>query len=224
MATTLYRLAEESARIIYGGNIPVAGKVSLEELKISTCQVINQLLKTDYLQVNGRLGEAIPNGTVLALYENIEVTKWKNVSQCQLPIKPIKLPRNMGVFKLFDPDDPSKEYIPLQNGQWGLLLSQPLLNDLLGQCGYENYGMQIVFTKDITNSDPLNPTKVSMYLAIMDMSQYGDYDPLPVLPEMEWMIKKEVCALYGVEVTSDKVVDPGRKEQKGVPINQQTQS
>jgi len=224
MATTVYKIADECARIIYGGNIPDAGKVHIEELKTSVCQVVNQLLKTEYLQINGKLGEKIPNGTVLGLYEDIEVTSWKNVSQCMLPVKPIKLPRNIGVYSIFDPENPSFEFIPLQNGQWGLLQSQPLINDLLGQCGYENYGMQIVFTKDISSGDVNNPTKVSMRLVIMDISQYGDFDPLPILPEMEFSVKQQVCALYGAEMVSDKVIDPGRKEMKGVPINQQSQS
>lgn len=224
MATTVFKLAEECGRIIYGGNIPVAGKVDIEELKISVCQVVNSLLKTEYFQINNKMGEAIPNGTVLGLYESIAVTKWKNVSQCTLPVKPIKLPRNMGVFSIFDPENPSFEFIPLQMGQWGLLQSQPMINDILGQCGYENFGMQVVFTKDISSDDPNNPTLVNMRLAILDISQYGDYDPLPILPEMEFTVKQQVCALYGAELVADKIVDAGHKEQRGIPINQQTQS
>lgn len=221
---TIWRLAEECARIIYGGNIPVSGKVHLNELKISLGQVINQLLKIDYLQINGRLGETIPNGTCLGLYENIAVTKFKNKSQALLPVKPIKLPRNMGIFSVFDPENPDNEYIPLQMGQSSLIQSQPLLSDLLGQAGYSNYGMQIVFTRDITGPDVNNPVTVSMRLAIMDINQYGDYDPLPVLPEMEWQIKQEVCKIYGVLIPSDKLVDAGHKEQKGVPTTQQAQT
>src|ERR1700688_1605206 len=111
--TTIYKLSEECLRIISGGNIPVATKVALDEVKISVCQVANQLLKTEYFQINSQIGEAIPNGTVLGLYEGISVTKWKNVSACTLPIKPLRLPRNMGVYAIFDPDDPSLEFIPL---------------------------------------------------------------------------------------------------------------
>lgn len=223
-AVTIYRLAEECLRIISGGNPPVASKVNINELKISIGQVSNQLLKTEYFQVNLKTKEVIPNGTVIGLYENIAVTKYKNVSQATLPIMPIKLPRNMGVFMVFDPENPSLQFIPLQMGQWGLLQSQPLINDILGQCGYEPFGMQVLFTKDITNNDLNNPTTVSMRLAIMDISLYGDYDPLPILPEMEFMVKQQVCAMYGAEIVSDKVVDSGRKEQKGIPVNQQTQT
>lgn len=224
MATTIYRIAEECGRIIYGGNIPIAGKVSIYELKISVGQVINTLLKTEYFQINGRLGETIPNGTILALYEGIPVTKFQGKSAAKLPVKPVKLPRNMGVWSIFPDGQPDKEYIPLQMGQWGLLRSQPLLNDLLGQCGYEVYGDQILFTKDLSQPIQSPQPTVSMRLVLMDISQYGDYDPLPVLPEMEWDIKKQVCALYGAEVPADKIVDPGRKEQKGVPLTEQKQT
>ena len=221
---TIYRLAEECGRIIYGGNIPVAGKVALPELKVACGQVINSLLKIDYFQVNSRTREMIPNGAVIGLYENIPLTKFHGKSQAALPIKPIKLPRNMGVWSVFDANNPDNEYIPLQMGQASLLKSHPLLNGLLGQCGYTNYGMQIVFTKDLTSPDPTNPALVSMRLVIMDISQYGDYDPLPILPEMEFQVKQEVCKMYGALIPSDKIVDPGHKEQHGIPTEQQTQT
>lgn len=222
-ASTLYLIADECLRIISGGNIPDATKVDIAEIKLSVAEVCNSLLKIEHFQINGKIGEAIPNGTVLGLYENIPAVAYKNVSKAVLPVKPIKLPRNMGLYSIFDPENPAMEYIPLQMGQWGLLQSQPLINDLLGQCGYENFGMEVLFTKDISGPDPDNPTLVSMRLAIMDASQYGDYDPLPILPEQVWQVKKEVCAMYGAEVVADKITDAGHKEQKGIPINQQTQ-
>lgn len=220
---TIYRLAEECLRIISGGNIPIASKVHINEIKISCGQVINSLLKVDYFQVNAKLGETIPNGTVMGLYEDIPVTSWRGKSAAKLPVKPIKLPRNMGVWSVFPSDDPDKEFIPVPMGQFALLQSQPLLSNLLNQCGYSVYGDQVLFTKNLSTPNPNDPLKVSMRLAIMDISLYGDFDPLPVLPEMEWQIKQQVCAMYGAEVVADKIVDPGRKEQKGIPINQQNQ-
>lgn len=224
-AVTIYRIAEEAARIIYGGNIPVAGKVSLYELKIACAQVANSLLKTDLLTINGPMKEAIPNGTVLGLYENIPVTSWRNKSAATLPIKPLKLPRNMGIYSVFDSANPDREFLPLQMGQYAMSQSQPeIISNLMGQCGYENFGMQIIFTKDLSTPDPTSPFLVSMRLAILDITQYGDYDILPILPEMEWQIKQEVVKMFVGEQVSDKVVDPGRKEQKGIPLPQQSQT
>lgn len=222
MATTLYRLSEECLKIISGGKIPVATGISFNEIKIAICQKCNELLKIDYLQINTKLGEAIPNGSVLGLYDNITVTKFKNKSQALLPVKPLKLPRNMGVWSVFPTDNPDNEFIPLEMGQWSLLKSQPLINNLLGQVGYEVYGNQILFTKDITI--PNENVMVGMRLVILDFSQYGDWDPIPILPEMEFQIKQEIVKLYSGESVPDKTVDPSVNEQKNIPITQQRQA
>ncbi len=221
-ALTLYRLGEEISRMLNGGKIPTATNVSLNELKISICQVANSLLKTDYFQVNAKWGEMIPNGSVIGYYPEVVVETWKNKSRAKLPVKPIKLPRDMGVFSVFPSGEPDKEMIPLQMGEWSLLKSQPLINDLLGQVGRTTYGEWIEFTRDITR--PGENVTVDMRLVILDFSQYGDYDPLPLLPEHEWQIKQEVVKLYSGEPIADKTVDPSVNEQKNTPIKQQSQA
>lgn len=227
---TPLRLAQEIKKLLDGGDIPIASNVSLGEIKISIGQVLNQLLKIDYFQTNLAIGEKIPNGSVLALYEGIAVTSWNRKSKATLPVKPLKLPRNMGVFAIYPNYNETsnsvyeldKEFIPLQMGQGALVKSQPMINDLLGQVGYETFGDTVIFTKDIKEQFP--NIVLAMRLAIMDISQYGDYDILPILPEMEWQIKQEVVKLYGGEPIPDKVVDSTNKEQKDVPIIQQQQS
>lgn len=225
---TIYRIAEQALSLIEGGNAPAASSISISELKIACGQVINSLLKTDYLSINTKMGEAIPNGSMLALYENIEVISSNGKSQCTLPIKPLKLPRNMGVWAIYPKYTASsnyeydKEFIPLQMGQGALLKSQPLLNDLLGQVGYENFGEKVYFTKDIKSIFP--DVVVAMRLAIMDISNYGDYDMLPILPEQEWQVINEVAKIYLQQPTTNKTVDLTTKEQVGIPINQQKQS
>ena len=131
----------------------------------------------------------------------------------------------MGIYSVFDSQNPDREFIPLQMGQFAMSRSQPsIVSGVLGQCCYENFGMQIVFTKDL--STPLGTPQfmVSMRLAILDITQYSDFDILPILPEMEWPIKKEVVAMFAGEQVSDKIVDPGVKEQKGIPLPQQAQT
>lgn len=219
---TLYRLSEEILKMISGGDIQNATNISINEIKISIGQVVNQILKVEHFSVNEKMGEKIPNGSVLGLYESIAVTKYRDVTQCQLPIKPLKLPRNMGVFSIWATGFPSKEFIPLQMGQTNLLQSQPLINGLLGQVGYECFGSQIVFTKNILAAD--NNQTVDMRLAIMDISQYGDFDLLPILPEMEWQVKQEVVKLYSGIGVADMLVDPTTKQQQNIPLPQQQQT
>lgn len=226
---TIYRLAEQASSLIEGSNLGAASSISLNELKIACGNVINSLLKIEHFSVNEKLGEKIPNGSVLGWYENIAVTSLGNgKSKAVLPIKPLKLPRNMGVFAIYPKYttlggyEYDKEFIPLQMGQAGLLKSQPLLNDLMGQVGYENFGLDLIFTKDIKSLFP--DVVLAMRLAIMDVSQYGDFDVLPILPEMEMQVIQEVYKLYSSQATRDAVVDSTAKEQKGIPLNQQKQS
>ena len=224
---TLYRIAEQTLNLIEGGNPAAADSIDLPELKIACGQVINSLLKTEYFSVNVGMRETIPNGSVLGLYEGIEVFTSNGKSQAILPIKPLKLPRNMGVWAIYPKYttssnyDYDKEFIPLQMGQGGLIKSQPLINDLLGQVGYECFGDRIIFTKDIKTLYP--DVVVAMRLAIMDIDQYGDFDTLPLLPEQEWQVIQEVVKIYSSQPTANKIVDSSVKEQAGVPIQNQKQ-
>jgi hypothetical protein len=79
--------------------------------------------------------------------------------------------------------------------------------------------MDVIFTKDLKSLFP--NIKLAMRLAIMDISMYGDYDPLPILPEQEWQVINEVYKLYATQVVPDKLVDPTVDESKGSPTLQQ---
>ena len=169
------------------------------------------------------MGESVPNGTVLGLYQGISVTKdGTGYSKCTLPIKPLNLPRNMGVWSVYPAGQQDKEFIPLQMGQINLLRSQPMINDLLGQVGYEVLGETLRFTQDLTNGGTQTAT-VDMRLAVLDMDQYDDYTMLPIPPEWEWDIIKEVYGLYTTQPIPDKVVDATVAEQMRIPINDQRQ-
>lgn len=228
MATTIYKIAEQILDILEGDTPSASSSVDLNTMKIAIGQVINQMLRVEHLQVNEAMGEKIANGSVLGWYENIDVVTSNGKSKCSLPIKPMKLPRNMGIFAVYPRYETNgnyeldKEFIPLQMGQAGLLRSQPMINELLGQVGYENYGMEVVFTKDIKSLFP--DVKLAMRLAIMDISEYGDYDILPILPEQEWAVVQEVYKVYSTQPVPSRLVDATTSEDKGTPVNQQKQA
>ena len=226
--TTIYRITEQVYSLLSGGDPKAASSISMGELKIAIGQTLNAMLKTEYFSVNLKMGELIPNGSVLALYENIEVVSSNGKSQATLPIKPLKLPRNIGVYAIYPKYDNSsnyeydKEFIPLQMGQGGLIKSQPLFNDLLGLVGYECFGDKIIFTKDIKNLFP--DVVLAMRLAVMDISQYDDYTALPILPEMEMQVIQEVYKLFMTQPVASKVVDSTVDEAQGIPVSQQKQT
>ncbi len=225
---TIYRLAESCFSLIEGGNPAAASSITFNELKIACGNVINSLLKIEHFSINEKMNEKIPNGSVLGWYENIAVESYNGKSRSILPIKPLKLPRDMGVFGVYPKFTTNgnyeldKEFIPLQMGQSALLKSQVLINDLMGQVSRETFGMEVIYSKDLKSLFP--NIVVAMRLAVMDISQYGDWDSLPILPEQEMTVIQEVVKLYSGQPTRDAVVDSTAKEQKGTPINQQRQS
>lgn len=219
--STKYGISEQILRLLSGGNIPVASKVHILEVKKAVEQCLNKMLKMEYLQLNIPAMELIPNGASVATYTGIAVEQYGSVSKSTLPAFPLKLPRGIGVYQIFDPANPDCPFIPLEMGQKGLLSTQPLISGLLGQVGYEWYGMDIIYTSDLTQPTPI---EVTMRLAVLDISQYSDYDILPIPSDMEFDVIQEVYKLFATEPIADKLVDPGVNEQRNVPVNQQRQS
>lgn len=221
MGKSKIQLAEQAQRILAGGNVGSALKYHIRELVISVCQVGNQLLKMEYMQTNVPMGEMIPAGACIATYDTgIYAFKYKNTSAINLPVAPMRLPRDMGCYAVYPADNPYAEFIPLQMGQAGLILTQGLLSNLAGGIGYERFGLLVVFTKDITI--PNQQVPIGVRLVVLDFNAYDDYTPLPLAADHEWAIVKEVVAMYAQEPVPDKLVDPGVKEQR-IPIKEQTQ-
>ena len=51
-AITIYRLSEQILSLIEGGDPKAASSISINEIKISCGQVINNILKTEYFGVD----------------------------------------------------------------------------------------------------------------------------------------------------------------------------
>lgn len=219
MATTKYKIAESIVRIFNGGEIPVATKLKIDEAKYAVEQCLNKMLKMEYLNTNIPMGELIPNGASIATYTGIAITQYGTRSKSTLPAMPLKLPRGIGVYEIFDPANMTP-FIPLEMGQYKLLQSQSLINNLLGNVGYEWYGTDIIYTSDLTQPSPIT---VTMRLVVLDIAQYSDWDILPIPADMEWDVVAEVLKMYMPEPIADKLVESGRTEQRNVPINQQRQ-
>jgi hypothetical protein len=220
--TTLYKISEEILKLLNAGNIQAASTASIGEIKIAVCQVANSLLKTEHFSVNEKMGEKIPNGSVVATYEGIAPTSTAgSKSEASLPAMPLKLPRGMGVWAVYLTENPDNQFIPLQMGQSVLIQSQPQLSELLGQIGYETRAAKLRFTKDLPLLFP-NKT-LTVELILMDISEYDDYQVLPLLPEHEWEIKQQVYKLYAGVGIPDKLVDSSNADQQNLPTKQQQQ-
>lgn len=178
-----------------------------EEVMEAINQVINANLKTQFYTETLAGGETVPEGHVLAYYENVTVTAWNGISKSVLPAFPVKLPRNMGVYSITKTNDPFTNFIPVPMGQIGFVQAQRGMSDLLGQVGYEVRGKEVWYNKNLTTQSPA-VTQVNMQLVVMDISRYNDYEPLPVQADMEDLIIEQVVAKWMGQPKKPKVNDP----------------
>jgi hypothetical protein len=213
---TLYILAEQIRKAVVGAQPGLAAKLKIDDFKRAACQAINKLLKVEQFSTIMPNGEMIPEGSVIASYDEVAVTTYKNVARCILPALPVRLPRNMGVWHISRCDDIHCPFIPVQNGQIAMAQAEPLINDGLGIPMYEVFGNEVIFNIDVTDAAELDPIveEVFIRLVVADVSTLGDFDVLPIPADMESDVIMAAAQLLGVTPAPDKVTDPTTDQQQ----------
>lgn len=202
------KLTDQILRLYSGGSANDEKEISRDDINLLVGQTINRLLKTEHLSVNMQSGELYPPHTLITTYfVDLSSNSSNNpYVHAFLPVFPISLPRNIGVWSVSSPSC-QDEYIPLQTGQQSLISSQDQLVFLETQVGYWVEGNVINFLTDITES-PYNESKVRIQLLIVDPTIQGEYDYLQIPVEMEDAVVKEVLTLIGaLPKVVDKVSD-----------------
>lgn len=209
--TTKYLIAEQALTIIAGGYPDIAEAVQLVDMYPAIEQIINTLLKTEQFSVNLPSGEMMPENLMVGIYENIatsSIVSTRNhtsISKATLPIQPISLPKNMGIYQIYNQDYPDSPFIPIQAGQRALLKTDALLSDFLGQVSYEVKGRTIFFNKDLPKYE-INT--VTMELVVLDLSLYGETDILPIPADMTSAVVEHLLSRYGSVIPESGSVNP----------------
>jgi hypothetical protein len=210
---TRYKIAEQILLMLKGGNIKAATSIEIEDIIESVGQYINAHFKQEQLSVNMPSGETIPEGLMLAAYGDttpIVPVQYKGVSKITLPIPPVALPRNMGVYHVSRLQDINDGFIPLQTGQLALIKGERLISDLLGQVGYEVVGNDVIFNKDLTTE---NGTTIYLRLVVFDINSFDDYTNLPLPADMEATIIQECFKLFSMQMPASHIDDPSAERQ-----------
>lgn len=214
---TIYSISQQVLKLMEGE--PASNKkFAMQEIKGYIVQSINGLIKAQHVTDELAAGETIPDGSVLAEYDNVPVEKYKNVARATLPAMPVKLPLNMGIFHVSKTDDIINGFIPFESGQLQMIGEEPLISDILGQIGYEQMGKYIIFNKDITtNQEEYRITEVYMKLIVKDLSLYGDFDLLPIPSSMDIQVIQEVYQILSNQYPANKKVDVINKQPEVEP-------
>jgi hypothetical protein len=165
--------------------------IDTREINLLMNQSINKVLK---LQVADSFKAGlvdVPKCNLLEYTCAVTADAGNNRSYITLPAIPLTLPMDMGIWSIAAATGAMTPYIPIP-AQDVLVFQGVNLSYLEGKVGYYLQGKRVYFTKNITLAANGTVTSVVVNLLVMDFSQIGDNDVLPISPEVESAIIDDV--------------------------------
>lgn len=156
-------------------------KLDDREVKLHISQAINSLFKIEI--VNGFETES-----AIATYE--ELSKKDETHYVDLPISPVSLPKNQGIWRVYQTGCPWQPYVPIRSGDFDIMQGTATAF-IEGHVGYYQDGMKIRFTQSV-------PEKITLKLIVNDPGKAEGNDPLPIPRDMETKVIQAVFELLGV--------------------------
>jgi hypothetical protein len=196
---TLARLTEEIrrkyVRSFAGGNIQPT--LLDGEVRPMIERVTNELLSAEYKSAS-KVGMIDIPTCVVAKYAARAVATSGGVSTATMPVMPIRMPYEMGLWSVVPEQGVVKAYIPIPTGMADVLSGFDEM-ELDNQIGYRVAGRTVTFTKDLSAlGTPV--TSVTMYLLVADLSVIVETDPWPIAADMEAaLITRVVELLLGAQ-------------------------
>lgn len=200
----------DSVLIKLAGGIPPSGfPIDERDIWQSLEHRLNAMFKLRHFDTL-KSGDTLPEHAMIATYENIAVTSFGEKSKSTLPITPISLPKNMGVYGIYNPAYPDLWFIPIQRGQRMLLNTDSLLSELFGQISYEPKDRTIIYSTDLTL---FGITSVTMELCVFEISEYSKTDVLPIPADYLDEIEKDLIQEFAPVVPATALVNNFTTEQ-----------
>lgn len=196
MATTKYILAEQIQRLyarFLDKNNP-SDVIDIREVKLLVNQSVNKVLK---LQVADSFKAGmvdVPKCNLVEYTCTVTDETANNRSYITLPVIPLTLPMDMGIWSIAAATGAMTPYIPIP-AQDVLVFQGANLSYLEGKVGYYLQGKKVYFTKNITLTANGSVTSVIVNLLVSDFSQLSDTDMLPISPEVESAIIDDVLQI-----------------------------
>lgn len=152
------------------------------EIKLHISQVVNSLFKIER-------ASGINSETAFATYAGVS-SEDIDTHYVDLPIAPISLPKNEGIWRVYQSGCPWKPYVPIRSGDFDVMQGTST-SFIEGHTGYYQDGMKIRFTRKV-------PDNITMKLIVNDPNKAGGNDPLPIPRDMEARVIQSVFELLGL--------------------------
>lgn len=165
--------------------------IDTREINLIMNQSINKVLKLQVADSFKAGSVDVPKCNLLEYTCAVTADAGNNRSYITLPAIPLTLPMDMGIWSIAAATGAMTPYIPIP-AQDVLVFQGANLSYLEGKIGYYLQGKRVYFTKNITLTANGTVTSVVVNLLVMDFSQIGDNDVLPISPEVESAIIDDV--------------------------------
>jgi hypothetical protein len=188
--TTVRSIAEQIARIYVKSTDRENIKPNMERQEIIplVLQLCNQFLAIKPIDRYGGLHTDNISSLSIATYTGISVTQDGTHYTATLPVRPVHLPHDIGVWEIYPDGKFISPYIPVPLSLWGVMGDIEEV-DLDDQIGFWVEGNKVYFTRNP------NVSTVKIKLLVVDPNQLADTDPLPVPKDMEVEIIKEALKI-----------------------------
>jgi hypothetical protein len=165
--------------------------IDIREVMLLVNQAINKILKLEVAESFKAGLVDIPKCSLIQYTASVTADATNNRSFITLPVIPLTLPLDMGIWSISASNAAMTPYIPIPS-QDVLVFQGANLSYLEGQIGYYVQGKKVFFTKDITLAGNGSISSVIINILASDFSQFGDNDMLPISPEVESAVITEV--------------------------------
>jgi hypothetical protein len=165
--------------------------IDIREVMLLVSQAINKILKLEVAESFKAGLVDIPKCSLIQYTASVTADATNNRSFITLPVIPLTLPLDMGIWSISASNAAMTPYIPIPS-QDVLVFQGANLSYLEGQIGYYVQGKKVFFTKDITLAGNGSISSVIINILASDFSQFADNDMLPISPEVESAVITEV--------------------------------
>ena len=165
--------------------------ISIPEVMLLVSQAINKILKLEVAESFKAGLVDVPKCSLIQYTASVTADAPNNRSYITLPVIPLTLPLDMGIWSISASSAAMTPYIPIP-AQDVLVFQGANLSYLEGQIGYYVQGKKVYFTKDITLAGNGSISSVVINILATDFSQFTDTDMLPISPEVESAVITEV--------------------------------
>ena len=186
--------------------------IDIREVMLLVNQAINKILKLEVAESFKAGLVDIPKCSLIQYTASVTADATNNRSFITLPVIPLTLPLDMGIWSISASNAAMTPYIPIPS-QDVLVFQGANLSYLEGQIGYYVQGKKVFFTKDITLAGNGSISSVIINILASDFSQFADNDMLPISPEVESAVITEVL----------NIISGGRVSQAEMASQQQAQ-